>query len=90
MQAQFSQHARDLRVREVALQASIAGLFFAQVLAWQDFVDSLIVRVLGAPEEEPVRCLLRALMVTAFCVSFAFLLLRCACPCSCVVVRADA
>ena len=74
--------ARHLELRHLAVQGAVSGLFFAQTLSWQQFIDVLVVHVFGASADEPGPALGRALLVTLFTSGLAWLVLlvgrRCA------------
>lgn len=62
-------------LRKLGLQGAISGLFFAQTVSWQEFVDSIIVRLVGTSTNDPQVALWRAMLITLFTSGTAWLLL---------------
>ena len=79
MQA-FSANVARWDVRAVALNGFLTGSFLAQSMSWQDVVDAVLIEVVGGSEDDPLRALLRACIVTFLTVTSAWLVLRC-CHC---------
>lgn len=73
----FTENARRMQVRGLAVQGAVAGLFFAQMVAWQQFADTLIVQIVGNASDDPVASFVRALTVTATCVGLTYLITCC-------------
>jgi hypothetical protein len=73
----FADNARRMQVRGLAVQGAVAGLFFAQMVAWQQFADTLIVRLVGAASDDPLASFVRALAVTATCIGLTYLITCC-------------
>lgn len=60
----FAAEARDLDLRTIAVHGAVSGLFFAQTLAWQEVVDTVLVEVVGVSPDDTVGALGRAALVT--------------------------
>ena len=77
MADQFADNSRRLRVRDIAVQGAVSGLFLSQALAWQEFANVAFVRIVGAATDDPLNAFARAMLSTAYSIGLVYLITRC-------------
>lgn len=56
--------ARNFEMRTIVVHGAVAGLFFAQTMSWQQFVDAVITSFLGGTVDDPTTAFGRAVLIT--------------------------
>ena len=74
--ANFVNRVESLRLREIVVHGLISGLAFSQMTAWQDLIDSILVRYIGDARDDPLVSLVRALVITGFTITACWVVHR--------------